>query len=323
MAIDLTISDGKTIYIPSVTDSIKWETSRDGSAGKLTLSAVYDEILTVEEGNEVKFRYNDKDVFFGYVFTKKPTNDGLVSITAYDQLRYFKNKYSYLYNNKTVSSALKELAEIFQFRLGTIDNTEYLIPSMVEDGQTILDIIKDGLDSTITNTGKLYVLYDDFGKVCLRDIDSMQTNILLDSSTVEDYRYESSIDKETYNRVILYYDPEENEDKKTESRQYFKAESKDNIAKWGILQLYEDVKSPSIGQEKANAMLTLHNKKSRTLSLSGCIGSTQVRGGSGVVVNLQLGNELKQSRMLVSKATHTFTDDSHTMDLELEGSWSD
>ena len=317
--IELLITNDGITYIPVVKDSVKWEVSADGSAGKLTFEVYADGILKVQEGNEVRLRYNNRNVFFGFVFSKKSSNDNWISITAYDQLRYLKNKYSYLYENKTVSTAIKELADTFQLRLGTIDDTKYLIPSLVEDEETLLDIILAGLDETITEIKEKYILYDDFGKLTLTNMENMYTSVLVDASTIEDFSYESSIDSDTYNRVILFYDPEDD----TATRQYFKAEDVENVKKWGMLLYYESVKAPSIGQEKANALLTLKNKKTRKLSISGGIGNLDVRAGSLVVVNLKLEDTIKQSYMMVSKVTHTFSNDHHTMNLDLEGAWED
>jgi hypothetical protein len=317
--IELLITNEGTTYIPVVKDSIKWEVSADGSAGKLSFEVRADGILKVQEGNEVRMKYNDKNVFFGFVFSKKSSKDDWISITAYDQLRYLKNKYSYLYESKKVSTAIKELANTFQLRLGTIEDTKYPIPSLVEDNETLLDIILDGLNETITETKEKYILYDDFGKLTLTNISNMRTSVLIDASTIEDFTYESSIDSDTYNRVILYYDP--SDDRAT--RQYFRAIDTENVKKWGMLLYYESVKAPSIGQQKANAMLALKNKKTRKLSISGGIGSLDVRAGCLVVINLKLEDTVKQSYMMVSKVTHTFTNDSHTMNLDLEGAWED
>lgn len=317
--IELLITNEGVTYIPVIKKDVKWEVSADGSAGKLTFDVYADGILKVQEGNEVRLKYNEQEVFFGFVFSKKSSKDNWISITAYDQLRYLKNKYSYLYENNTVSSAIKELADTFQLRLGEIDDTEYLIESLVEDDETLLDIIMSGLDETITKSKKKFILFDKFGKLTLTNMENMYTTVLVDASTIQDFSYESSIDSDTYNRVILYYDPDDS----YETRQYFKALDEENVKKWGMLLYYESVKAPSIGQEKANAILALKNKKTRKLSIKGGIGNLNVRAGCLVVVNLKLEDTVKQSYMMVKKATHTFTNDHHTMDLDLEGAWED
>ena len=317
--IELLITNEGVTYVPVIKGKVKWEVSTDGSAGKLSFEVKADGILKVQEGNEVRMTYNGKKVFFGFVFSKKSSKDNWISITAYDQLRYLKNKYSYLYEKTSVSKAIRELADTFQLRLGKIDDTKYLIPSLVEDNETLLDIILHGLEETITETKQKYILYDKFGELTLTNMENMYTSVLVDASTIQDFSYESSIDSDTYNRIILYYDPDED----TATRQYFKAEDVENVKKWGMLLYYESVKAPSIGQQKADALLALKNKKTRKLSIKGGLGSLDVRAGCLVVINLKLEDTTKQSYMMVSKVTHTFTNDSHTMDLDLEGAWED
>ena len=99
-------STGYELIKPIVEDGIKWETERQGSPGKLTFK-VYDSKnngLNIQEGDGVTLRYSytniDTDyvnLFMGYVFTKKRDKDGWINITAYDLLRYLKNKSTYVY----------------------------------------------------------------------------------------------------------------------------------------------------------------------------------------------------------------------------------
>ena len=50
---------------------------------------------------------------------------------------------------------------------------------------------------------EVYVLYDDFQKLMLSKPIDMVVPILIDNETAEDFDYESSIDKDTYNLVKL------------------------------------------------------------------------------------------------------------------------
>ena len=55
----------------------------------------------------------------------------------------------------------------------------------------------------MVNTKEVYVLYDDFQKLMLSKPIDMVVPILIDNETAEDFDYESSIDKDTYNLVKL------------------------------------------------------------------------------------------------------------------------
>lgn len=66
-------------------------------------------------------------------------------------------------------------------------------------------------------------------------------------------------------------------------------------------------------------LLKYYNRKQRRLTVTGCFGSTYVRGGSCVYVNLNLGDMQVDNIMLVEQVTHHFNDGIHTMDLKLSG----
>ena len=67
MSVELIIQNGNTIYYPTVLDGIDWSTESYGSPGKLTFKCMYDESLVIEEGNPVRFRWNDQNVFYGFI----------------------------------------------------------------------------------------------------------------------------------------------------------------------------------------------------------------------------------------------------------------
>ena len=92
MKIELSISNSSTTFLPGVAEGLSVEWERKGVPGKLTFSILKDPNITVEEGNLVKLKINDTGFFQGYVFTQKKTKDDLIQITAYDSLRYLKNK---------------------------------------------------------------------------------------------------------------------------------------------------------------------------------------------------------------------------------------
>ena len=74
-----------------------------------------------------------------------------------------------------------------------------------------------------------------------------------------------------------------------------------------------------IGAVKARALLDLYNQKTRNLQIKDALGDIRVRGGSLIVVNLNLGDVKLQNFMLVEKATHKFKNGEHFMDLTLKG----
>ena len=83
---------GGELYIPAVEDGVEWSTERWGVPGKLTFKVLADRFLDFSEGSAVQLRLDGAKVFFGFVFTQKRDKENRISVTAYDQLRYLKNK---------------------------------------------------------------------------------------------------------------------------------------------------------------------------------------------------------------------------------------
>ena len=314
MGAELLIQNGSKVFIPVVEDSVEWSTERVGVPGKLTFKVHLDDTLDITEGNAVRFKWNDNNIFYGFIFSKKMDKDRIITVTAYDQLRYLKNKETYVYENKTAGEVIKMVASDFGMQTGFIEDTGYKIPSRVEDGQTLFDIIQNALDVTLQNQSYMYVMYDDFGKITLKGLDNMRLNLLIDEQTGENYDYTSSIDENTYNQIKLYYD---NED--TGQRDVYIARDSSNMNAWGVLQYYDSIEKGEDGKAKADALLKLYNAKTRKLSIKNALGDVRVRAGSIVVVIMDLGDVKLKNLMLVETCKHSFSDNEHMMDLKLRG----
>ena len=311
---EILIQNGSTIYAPVVEEGIEWETERKGTPGKLTFKVLRDNKLNFQEGNAIRFSYDKHNVFYGFAFEKKRNKDKIISITAYDQLRYFKNKDTYVYKKKSTGDLLKMFANDFHLNLGTIQNTGYKIPSRIEDNKTLFDMAQTSIDLTLQNTRKLFVLYDDFGKLCLKNIEKMKLGLVIDEETGENFDYQSSIDGDTYNKIKLIY-----ENKNTKKREVYIAKDSKHINQWGVLQYFEKVNTKDNIKKKANELLKLYNSKTRNLKITKALGDIRVRGGSSVIVQLDLGDIKVQNYMVVEKVKHIFENGTHFMDLTLKG----
>ena len=201
MNIELLIQHGKTLFQPAIEEGITWTTERKGCPSTLTFNVLKEATGDFVEGDAVRLKIDGQNVFYGFIFSKKRDKDKIITVTAYDQLRYLKNKDTYVYEGKTAGELIQMIANDFRLNTGSIENTEYKIPSRVEDNQTLFDIIQTALDLTLQVTGKMYVLYDDFGKLTLQSLGSMKTNILIDEETGQNFNYTSSIDDETFYKV--------------------------------------------------------------------------------------------------------------------------
>lgn len=311
---ELMIQNQGTIYLPVVEDGVTWETERKGSPGRLSFSVVKMAGLNFQEGNPVSFRVNGIDVFYGFVFSKQRTKDGLIHVTAYDQLRYLKNRDTIRAVGKKASELLQMLAADFRLQCGTVEDTGYIIESIVEDDQSLFDIILNAVDETLQATGNLFVLYDNFGKICLQNIKNLKRNFVIDQDVSEDLDYTSSIDKQTYNKIKLTY-----ENEKTGKREVYIAQDGNHMNLWGVLQYHETLQNEIGAAEKANALLKLYNQKTRHLTVKNVLGDISIRAGTLLIVNLNLGDIIANTYMLVEKVKHTFLENQHQMDLTLIG----
>lgn len=314
MAVELFIQHNSTIQFPVVEEGARLTLERKGTPGKLEFTVVKGPGLNFAEGDPVKLTVNGTAMFYGFVFKKKRDKGGTIDVVVYDQLRYLKNKDTITEEGLKASDLLKRIATDFRLNLGTVEDTGYTIETIVEENQTLFDMIQSALDETLMNTKQLYVLYDDAGKLTLKNINTMKLNLLIDEETGENFSYESSIDEQTYNKIKLAYN-----DEKTGKRELFIAQDGAKMNQWGVLQYFEEVQTKTGASVKADALLKLYDQKTRKLTIQNAFGDVRVRAGSAVVVALNLGDIVTNNYMVVNKVTHTFRGDEHMMELDLIG----
>lgn len=315
--VEITIQNNNNqMQNPVVEGDVVWETTRRGTPSSLKFTVVKDEMLNFHEGNPVSFRFNGSDVFYGYVFSKSRSDSLLIDVTCYDQLRYLKNKDTVSYENKTYTELLKMLAADYGLTVGTVADTKYKIPQRIEEG-TLFDTLGNASDLTLINTGKVFNLYDDFGKLTLKPYEEMLLPIYIDEDTAQDYTYTSSIDSDVYNRIKLAYDNGE-----TGEREVHVMNDTASQGRWGVLQYYaklDSALSTADLQTKAQALLKYFNVIQRELTMRQVFGDIRARAGASVAVGMGLGDINISNYMCIEKAKHTFSHGLYTMDLYLSG----
>lgn len=312
--VEITIQNGADIQMPVVKDGIKLTWERKGTPGKLTFTVYKSDGLNFQEGNPVKLLVDGMPIFSGFVFQKKRDKNRSIDVVAYDQLRYLKNKDTVIDEGLKASDLLKRLATDFRLQTGNIADTEYVLETIVEENQTLFDIIQKTLDETMMHTKQLFILYDDVGKLTLQNVNTMKLDILIDEETGENFNYETSIDSQTYNKINLAYP-----NKDTGTLERFVVQDGENINRWGVLQYFEQIQTTTGAVQKAEALLKLYDMKTRKLSIQKAFGDVRVRAGSAVAVSLHLGDMVANQYMMVDKVTHIFESERHTMDLNLIG----
>lgn len=302
-------------YAP-VTQKVTYTTNRNGSAGKLTFTYLQEKPINLTEGAKVQFYVDGKEIFLGFVFVIEQDRWGVVSVTAYDQLRYLKAKASYSFVGKRLGEIIQQIATDMQLQIGNLEDTGYVIPTLTKENSECLDIIEYGLQVTQYNTGKTFVFYDDFGKLSLKEAKNMMSDILIgNGSIITDYSYKSDIDSDTYNQVKLV-----RPNKKTGQGDTYIFNDTTTIKKWGLLQKYEKVdenlNEAQINQQ-GNIMMAYYDRVLKTISVDGVGGVPGLKAGAMAMFKIKDVPELSAGYyLLLDKVKHTFSDGEHTMSVE-------
>lgn len=311
-ATTLMINHNGKLYEPPVLDDFTLTLERKGTPGKLTFTLLRNQDVDFVEGDAVRFRISRTWMFYGWIFEKTTDAEGNIKCTCYDQIRYLKNKDTYVYENKSASELIKMIAKDFNLKCGSIADTKYKIAQKIEEDKSLIDIILNALDETLAMTGKLYVLYDEFGKLTLKNIEDMAFDLVIDNSTIEDFTYKSSIDDEVYNQIKLAYP-----NKETGKYDIYMTKDSKSIQQWGVLQYYEKIEDPTYGVAMAEELLKLYNKTKRSITIKDAFGDVRVRAGTRIIVNLDLGDYKLKSYMVIESMKHMYKDGRYTMDLTL------
>lgn len=311
---------GDVFDISELVTEINLKTKRKGKPSSLEFEFLKNKFINVQNGDVISFKVNDINIFYGYVFENSGTKEPVIKVTAYDQIRYLLYNDTYVFKNKKASEIIVQIAQDIGLRLGTIEDTGFIIPSLLQDDKKLLDIMYNALEQTLLVNGKTYTLYDSFGSLCLKNINSMRELVVIsDDCNLGNYDWKNSIDSETYNRIKLVRD-----NKETKSRDVYISQDSNNIAKWGRLQYFKKVDEKMNAaqiDEMLNNTLNLKNKENKTLKLKDVICTdisvdSKIRAGSSIYVELKEKNISQY--YLIEETTHKFTQNQLTMDFDLK-----
>lgn len=313
----VTIQTRRNLYTPILAEGITLESARAGTPGKLSFRIAKDEVIGVRgfhEGDSVRLNLGGDILFAGFVFTKRRSYGGLITVTAYDQIRYLKNRDTYAYEDITASDLLRRIAGDWGMQAGAIEETDYILPTRIENGRPLLDIIQTALDITREQTGHPFVLYDKAGQLCLTHAKNMRQSSLIHEGSIANFDYSSSIDRAAYSAVRLH------RTNQTAGETVFYEERRDDLhRRWGMLRHYAQLTEDTDGHQTAQALMQQFGRTARRLRIFDAVGDPQVRGGSMLPVELYVG-DLRLGRFFhVERVIHRFTESSHLMELILTG----
>lgn len=308
---------GKAWDAAPLVQTASFTTNRTGSPGtfKFTINAAFG--ISFLEGDPVRFSVDGQLVFLGTVFTKSRDRWGVIQVTCYDQLRYLKASASYCFTGRTAGEIITEIAQDFQLTVGALDETGCSLPCLIKEDKSCLDIISAAVEQTLLATGKLYTFFDDGGALSLREAGSMIANGVVGAgSLLTDYTYQTDIDRQTYNSIKLSR-PNES----TGRTDVFQVMDTNKIGEWGLLQLYQTVDeamNDAQVESQARAMLRYHNRRFRTLKAQ-ALGLLGLRAGQMLMMDVENLGDINLHRLvLLERVSHTFTNDLHTMEFDVQ-----
>lgn len=267
-------------------------------------------------GDTVIFTYGSNKVFYGFLF-KIERGVYRTRCTAYDQLRYLKASVPLMRQNETlkdfVGRALSQAGD--RIRVGKVASTEIKLTQKLFDSESYLDMLYKSIDENRELNGYRYALRDEFGAVTLRDLYDLRTGVVIgDDSLATDYKYSCAIGDNACNYVKVAQNSRDEG-----MRNAVTAQDSSLITKWGKLAAFKQMSQGNKAQMQslADSILSERGKESETLSVD-CIGDLRLRAGCGA--KLLISQEGIEYWVLITRASHSFSGNEHTMSLDIERS---
>ncbi|MGL5413089.1 XkdQ/YqbQ family protein [Cetobacterium sp.] len=263
---------------------------------------------TIKTGDIIKFE-NEKNIFTG-VIVDIDTLKFSKEIKCFDFYFYLnKNKVIKQFNSLNASSCIENLLKSIGAKIGKIERIATSIDKIYKN-RTVAEIIDDILKIVNDETGKKYLLEIEgttFNLVAYRKIKVQVTNNIFGMPTLT----ESIADMK--NVVLVVSNDSEDESI------YAKAEDKESIKKYGMLQEIVEVdpdkddisKVRNIAAQKLKEL----NKVLTTSSLD-VLGNDELRAGR--LLDVEIKEFGIKEEFLIKSCTHIFPKGNHICNLELE-----
>ncbi|WP_289932621.1 phage tail tip lysozyme [Lactobacillus delbrueckii] len=198
--------DKKTGYdLSNSVNNVKWTTDLNYSAGELAFDLYFDESPKKPAlGGIIKFWYNSKKIFYGYVFDVKVSADRTVSVTAYDKLYYLKSQDSIVWPTMTLGSRFNEVCKRAGVTHKIVNKPTHKVKAEICEGKTYFDMIKSAVNKTKSGAGSYYFVTANWSTVELRKAPYKKLTLILgDKSGMTSGSLQESI-TDAYNVVKVY-----------------------------------------------------------------------------------------------------------------------
>lgn len=315
----LQIPNQKIYELSDIVTRLSWATSLDAQPGKVRFAIPQIKGFDIPLGSTISIRIDNTGIFYGYIFESSMHSEGMIDYTAYDQLRYLKNKETYIFSGKTATEIFKEICEDWKLKYKIVDDCSWQVSSRAHDGKTLYQIIDYGYKEALVNTQNYFIIRDNYGTLEQISLLSLKTNLLFtDLQNISRYNYKKSIDKNSYNRVKLVQD-----NTSENVRKIYVAQDEKNQANWGILQYYEKVNKNATEQqikERAESLLKIKNRETRSLSLTCVAAPHTLQAGNWVFLEINPlvdAGFVNYQDYIITHCNHTWKNNEHFVRIEV------
>lgn len=308
----------RTCYdISSLASNIEHHTEMDSQPGKLTFKLSEDPkklLNKIKMGSVIILKSTLKILFRGRVFRAETDENGGWQVTAYDSLRYLKNKDTMSCINKTLQEFVQDIANAANISCKVSAGGSVKLTDRLFQSKSYFEMLKTCFDEVFEKNGTLLFMRDNNGILEVTEPKKCVTsNYVGDGANLTGYSYSEDIDETTFNKIMLF-----KKDKKTGQLKMLDPQQDFMTATlWGVLQ---DEKTFDENTEDSQAIaygqLLLANKNRIKNSIS--IKALNIDGldaGCGFYFVLSKLNIMQS--VYVTRATHYYNQDLGTMDLEV------
>lgn len=248
-------------------------------------------------GDEVAFFVDGVLLFCGRIFSATQS-DALRGFVAYDLLRYFLNRDTFVYKNMTAGELLLLICSAYGLPTGNIADTKMKISSHLNDRRTLFSIMESALTITKSAGYGEFSLYDGGGKIELCSADELDCGLTVTPEACLSFSVTESIDENCYNFVKLA----ENTDG---GRKYHVFRDEDSITRFGKLGYFATLSNIENGAVVAKSILETYASPFVTLECTTPYCHVGLRGGSAVTAVI----DGEKKRLFCERAEHVYKAD--------------
>lgn len=288
--------------------------------------------IFITKGSALSFVVNGEPWFFGYVTNAGYDKTKAYRIRATSQKKWLRSTQTRYIASDDPDYPDVTAADFFARVCGEIEqmnhridaSPRYYIPSYWAENMTLWEMIHRLVKKTNiaeANFGlNKYVVVEDYDQLVFTELRNLFTPVILkDGQYVMEYQFETSIEDNVYTKIVL-----ERRNEEEGVIDYWEFHNTQRQSEWGIIArtiVLPDQIAETLAEEKVliqkigEDYLEYYSMEDNRLSLV-AFGDLRVKGaGWGIHFDnerLQLGGNF-----ITQSVTHVFTNNMHTMDLEL------